>query len=207
MVSKYAGTAEFTKALFDRDSHLIVSFIRGHLLLEQALTTILELQNDRAKVIVERATFSSKLTMCDGLGLLDEDLVRAIRAVNRERNRIAHRLDASLKASDVEHLVKTFAPELQKAVFEIADLTPNGSGRTSELINAVFLLLSMGAARAIQRRRYEVENRDALAAYRMACAVAEVQGTGVTPEEIAERLGLRAPPDPAHALGELFPQA
>lgn len=108
--SKYAGTSEFTDLLFDQHAQMSMILLRGHLLLEQALTAIIELRGERASVVVDRASFSAKLNVCDGLGLIDEELATAVRLVNRERNHLAHRLDAFLTFERVSAL-KAHLPE------------------------------------------------------------------------------------------------
>jgi hypothetical protein len=76
--------------------------------------------------------------------------------------------------------------------------------RTASMLNAVFLVLAMGLGGVIQRMRYEAAHREKVESYKLACAIAEVQETGATPESIRAHLSLPDPPDPRDALGELF---
>lgn len=72
------------------------------------------------------------------------------------------------------------------------------------ILNALLLVLAMGLGGVIQRLRYEAEYGEKLESYKWACAIAELQETGATPESICARLALPDPPDPRDALSELF---
>lgn len=238
MASSYAGTSEFSDLLFDRHAQMSMIFLRGHLLLEQALTTIIELRGDRAKVVLDRASFSAKLNICDGLGLVDEDLATAVRLVNKERNHLAHRLDSLVTFERVSALVAKLPERLRRAVDEVISITPDepakevqrrvskarkcGAGdqhiqalevgftqgaQTTAMLNGLFLVLAMGLGGVIQRLRYEAEHGEKLESYKWACAIAEIQETGATPESIRAHLALPDPPDPRNALGEIFGSA
>lgn len=210
MGSKYPGTSEFGALLFNHDTKLAMSFLRGHLLVEQALTTIIELRGERPAVVLDRASFSSKLNICDGFGLIDTDLANAIRMVNRERNHLAHRLDATVTLLRVQALVERMPARVQKGIVDVVAVSPhpqihqNEEAMAVETLMALFLVIVMRLGQIIQQMRYETQHADVLQSFRMACAIAEVQETGVTPETIRARLGVPASPDPSHALAELF---
>lgn len=121
-VGSFAGTKEFGRLLFDQQAQTGMIFLRGHLAIEQAMTTIIELQGDRTKVLLERASFSTKLNLCDGFGLLDEDLVTAIRLVNRERNHLAHRLDAIVTGERLAALISKLPTRIRKGVDEVVSV-------------------------------------------------------------------------------------
>lgn len=210
MGSKYPGTAEFGALLFSHDTKLAMSFLRGHLLLEQALTALIELHAERPAVILDRASFASKLNLCDGLGLLDTDVATAIRAVNRERNHLAHRLDASLSLTRVQTLVEKLPDRVRRGVKDVVAASPHerihhdDDALATETLMAIFLVLCLRLGSLLQRGRYESQHASALESYRMACAIAEIEDTGVSPETIRARLSLPLPPDPLHSLAELF---
>ncbi|NYE18119.1 hypothetical protein [Microbacterium immunditiarum] len=238
MASKYAGTIEFSDLLFDRHAQMSMIFLRGHLLLEQALTTIIELRGERAKVVLDRASFNAKLNICDGFGLVDEDLATAVQLVNRERNHLAHRLDALVTFDRVSALVAKMPERIRTAVDDVVSLTPDEltaevqrrvakarkrgandehiralemgftqGAQTTELLKGLFLVLAMGLGGVIQRLRYEANYGEKLDSFKWACAIAEIEETGATPESIRARLALPDPPDPRDALGELFRSA
>ncbi|WP_157561006.1 hypothetical protein [Humibacter albus] len=235
MASKYAGIAEFNDLLFDRHAQMSMTFLRGHLLLEQALTTIVELRGPRANVILDRASFSAKLNLCDGLGLVDEDLASAIRLVNRERNHLAHHLDTLVTFERVTELLAKMPARFRRAVEEVVAAAPGDlraeverrvavarrsgaddqqvhalevgftqGAKTTSMLSGIFLVLAMGLGAVIQQLRFEEEHGAELETYQWACAIAETQETGATPESIRARLAVPDPPDPRHALGELF---
>ncbi len=81
-----------------------------HLEIESMLGTILRQTLPKPDRFLDRSgmgpTFAQKLTLCDSLGLLDDKLVAAIRALNRLRNSYAHTPDQVL---DVPELVKFLA--------------------------------------------------------------------------------------------------
>ncbi|WKT89592.1 hypothetical protein QYR02_01385 [Microbacterium maritypicum] len=212
MGSKYPGTAEFGKLLFDHDTKLSMSFLRGHLLLEQALAVLIELHTERPAVMLDRASFSSKLNICDGLGLLDADSASAVRAVNRERNHLAHRLDATLTLTRVQALVDKLPLRVRRGVESVVSATPHAQvhhdedALVTETLMAIFLVLGMRLGNLIQQGRYEAQYASELESYRMARAIAEIQETGVSAETIRSRLALPHPPDPLQALTELFPR-
>ncbi|WP_337007375.1 MULTISPECIES: hypothetical protein [unclassified Microbacterium] len=210
MGSKYPGTAEFGALLFNHDAKLAMSFLRGHLLLEQALTALIELRADRPAVILDRASFASKLNLCDGLGLVDTDVATAIRAVNRERNHLAHRLDASVSLTRVQALVEKLPDRVRQGVKDVIAASPHerihhdDDALATETLMAVFLVLCTRLGSLLQQGRYEAQHADTLQSYRMACAIAEIEETGASPETIRARLSLPVPPDPRQALAELF---
>ncbi|MFP1603040.1 hypothetical protein ACLD0U_10170 [Microbacterium sp. 2216-1] len=210
MSSTYAGTKEFRDLLFDRDAEAGMTFLRGHLLVEQALATIIELRGERAGAFLDRASFSTKLSVCDAFELLEAELVTAIRLVNQERNRLAHRLDAVMTLDRVSVLVQKLPARIRAGVEDVVGLRRQPSPvhvqspTVSDMLMALFLVLAIGLGGVIQRMRYEAEHSGKLDSYKWACAIAEIQQTGATPEGIRESLELPLPPDPADALGELF---
>ncbi|MCE4027118.1 hypothetical protein LXM50_14150 [Microbacterium sp. Au-Mic1] len=121
-MGSFAGTKEFGRLLFDQQAQIGMIFLRGHLVIEQAMTTIIELQGARTKVLLERASFSTKLNLCDGFGLLDEHLVTAIRLVNRERNHLAHRLDAIVTDERLAVLLSKLPARIRKAVDDVVSV-------------------------------------------------------------------------------------
>lgn len=235
MASEYAGTAEFHTMLFDERAYLSMVFLRGHLMVEQALTTIIELQHERAGVVLERATFASKLNLCDGLGLIDSELAQAIRSVNRERNRLAHSLDAIVSIESTVALVERMPTRIRKAIEDVSTirvaeakeevtrriqaLRATGASeeylagmeagfvdgaRTTDNLVSLFLVLSLGLGLRIQTLDYEATHSDKVESYKWACAIAEIEGTGATPESIRRTLKLPDPPNPRDALSALF---
>lgn len=233
-VGSFAGTIEFGRLLFDQQAQTGMIFLRGHLAIEQAMTTIIELQGSRTKVLVERASFSTKLNLCDGFGLLDEELVTAIRLVNWERNHLAHRLDAIVTDERLSALVSKLPARIRNAVHDVVSV--GGAERAAETgqlgaqdrergreerlrgtvfttvreagptdtMQAIFLVLLMGLGVVVQQLRFKSEHGDKLEIYKQACAIAEVMDTGATPESIRAHLELPDPPDPRNALGALF---
>lgn len=207
-------------------------------MLEQALATLIELnaRGRAAALRLERATFASKLSMCEGFGFIEPALATALKAVNSERNRLAHELNVRLEEENVSALVGRFDPvhrasveavvaasaaeahsyEAQaskraRALFEegapeVENLIAAyaSEARAVRLLKATFLVLGMALGHEIQMLRYRSEFGDKIEAYRMACAIAEVEQTGATPASIREHLGLPEEPDPRVALGALF---
>lgn len=91
--------------------------LHGHLYFDHVLTALLteEFKNPKAVDLI-RTSFAQKLSLVDALGLIPHNLVPAVTALNRLRNRLAHNLDATIGEPEIEKLRNALPPWLRKEV-------------------------------------------------------------------------------------------
>ncbi|WP_127818243.1 hypothetical protein [Microbacterium sp. CPCC 204701] len=228
------GLDEFNRHLDDPGLLASMTFLRGHLLLEQALTRILELRAvDASALRLDRQTFASKLNICRALGFVPEDLAGAIGAVNRERNRLAHRLDAKVDRESLQALVNGLPRRIRVSIDAVIAAAPDTtdymraaahgdlramglpaveaaidlyiSGAAMKLtMQALFLVLAMGLGHEVLLAEYRKEHGDRIMAFELACAMQDDPPSADKIASIRENLGLPPEPDPRDALSALF---
>lgn len=219
---KTPGLAAFNVMLFgDERAELGMRFLRGHLVLEQGLTALVEARAAKAEVLLNRATFSRKLDLCEGLGWLPQHVVDAVRAVNRQRNRLAHGPSERLTGADIDTLVDSMSQAIRAGIAAAMRVRLGGDpehkpisadeedwSSTSEArLASLFLMLALILGGEVQKARYELEHRSKLQAFNLAVAMDEIEGKLRREAELRKRLDLPEPPDGRHALSVLFPDA
>lgn len=221
------GLEQFNHLLFgDRRADVAMRFLRGHLLIEQAVTDLIHVRAVKPTALIHKRTMmSQKLNLCEGLGWLPDRLVKALRAVTDRRNDLAHALDERLTVERVDSLYYALTEELRRAVDAVlaerltgptervllrADMNSEGviwSFVSESRLTAILLILSMEIGQELQLARYECDNREKLRAFHLAIAADELDGLPSRESVIRARLQLPEPPDPRHALAALFPPA
>ena len=232
--SKTPGLDEFNRLLDDPGLLAAMTFLRGHLLLEQALTRLIELNAvDAAALRLERQSFSSKLSICQALGFLPAELASGVRAVNTERNRLAHRVEAKVDPASMEALLQRLPVNIRMSIEAVKEAAPQSDNyrraaasedlsamgvaaveRAIEIyvagmdlkltMQALFLVLSMAMGHELQLAEYRKEHGEKIAAFELACAMREEPPSEAERERIRQRLDLPVEPHPRGALGALF---
>lgn len=122
MASGYVHIDENFKWSFDMDDfheHLddgsdLEAIIRGQLYLEHVLLELLREALPRfERLNVSRMPFSTKVDLCDALGVLHSELPPPFKKINALRNEVAHNLNFEMTATDKAALFDTF-PEVGK---------------------------------------------------------------------------------------------
>ena len=80
----------------------LIRYIKGHLFLEFAMNTIIE---KALKLSTKNKTFANKITLLYKNQLISEDERNLLKAINKERNEIAHNLNYILTFDCVYNLV------------------------------------------------------------------------------------------------------
>jgi len=95
----------------------ISSILRGHLLIERTIETLIAKQLSKPKKLFEnhRVTFEMKVDLADAMGLLPPPYVSAAKALNNIRNSYAHREDHAISAEELNSLKIKWAPIQKKA--------------------------------------------------------------------------------------------
>lgn len=97
----------------------IGQFVRGHLIIERALTSALErAANNPDALKVDRIRFSDKARLATAFGLLRPAYLATILAINTVRNNLVHRLEADFVDDDFRRLLNSLPAEMQTKVRE-----------------------------------------------------------------------------------------
>jgi hypothetical protein len=92
-----------TQRRWDQDIHTIGRILRAHLFVEHYINEFLEQANPRLGSLARaRLTFAQKIELIDTSKPLIADIRGGIRHLNAIRNRLAHRLDATITEADSE---------------------------------------------------------------------------------------------------------
>lgn len=108
MQKKQSNKVEITNIIdfyYSYDENLIY-YIKGHLFLEFALNTII---SKALKVRPENKNFNKKINLLFSNSLVSESMKDLLIALNRQRNKIAHKLDYTLTFDTLYELVKLSA--------------------------------------------------------------------------------------------------
>lgn len=78
------------------EPNLFTMFLKGHLWVEHAMDDALSILLPRPKALGDRMQFSQKMRLCNALGFTSPDIMTGIKAMNDQRNDLAHKLDFTL---------------------------------------------------------------------------------------------------------------
>lgn len=107
---------ELFAAQIEADSPLEI-VIRGHLWIESRLISMLaEAVPAPAYLDKARTTFASRLYIVAALGLLPDQYVPPIVALNKIRNKVAHELNAAIGPAEEDAFVASLGPELGRGI-------------------------------------------------------------------------------------------
>lgn len=120
--------------------------IQGHLFFDHVLNQLLLESLARPKALrLDRMTFSSKVDLCDALGLLGPSVVAFLKRVNKLRNGIAHDLKFEISDQHVQDLVNILPKDYEKNIRTIEE------NESATRLQAVLLI----GATAIDMRRQD----------------------------------------------------
>jgi hypothetical protein len=104
-----------------KDAQEISSILRGHLLIERTIETLITKKLTKPKKFFDnhRVTFEMKVNLADALGILPAPYVSAAKALNNIRNSYAHREDHKLTIAELNSLKIKWVP-LQKRAYAAA---------------------------------------------------------------------------------------
>ncbi|MFC7025168.1 hypothetical protein ACFQHV_18675 [Promicromonospora thailandica] len=135
-------------------------FLKGHLWLESCVNNAMEahLANPDA-LRVDRMTFSAKVSLCDALGAFTSADLRALRTLNKLRNRLAHQLDADF--DEAELLAIGNELDGHTAHLYHSPEREEGDGVQATIVFIIFALvtsLEFQNMRAVYHKRYQTEH-------------------------------------------------
>jgi hypothetical protein len=112
-VTERAEVKQFLSEVWNEDTLSVL--MRTHLRTESKLIRLLEqcLPNPKA-LDIDRMRFSNKVEFVSALNLITEHATRALKMLNKLRNRFAHNLEAEIKQADVDALLLCFEPTFQQ---------------------------------------------------------------------------------------------
>jgi hypothetical protein len=91
--------------------------VQGHLYFEHAVGQLLLESLKRPEAIsLSRMGYSQRLDLASALGVLDDELLYALRKINSLRNNLAHNLNFEITDQDVLDLANCTSPELRKSI-------------------------------------------------------------------------------------------
>jgi hypothetical protein len=131
-MKKRSSTIDFHKASYDDiDTHgmrLLIygapelsAVLRGHMLIERVLETLIEAHLKRPARLMEkhRLTFELKADLASALGIIPDNLLGAAKALNNIRNSYAHHEEHKLTLEELNSLKVKWAAN-QKKAFAVA---------------------------------------------------------------------------------------
>ncbi len=204
-------------------------WLTHHLLLEQAINKLLEEALEKPQVVHTLGQFSVKLKVVEGLGLLDSSVVAAIRSINKGRNDIAHKLDASVGDEFVDRIYSRI-PEDFRSIIESLDFSSSIDARMArhfeenpenidseafkvgyrhgstltERIKRLFLSILIIIGHKIHMIEYENKYDRLIFSYHLIVGMRDMKEDHRTPEEIWDYMDIPAPPHPRDGMSAIF---
>ncbi|MCA2231121.1 hypothetical protein [Mycobacterium intracellulare] len=116
--------------------------IRGHLYIEWALISLIETKLQFPdRVDLGRFTFPQKIELAAAHGFIRPENVPSYNKLNALRNKIAHRVDHQLAASDVAELANTLSSEIRKIFDERCKAESITENRWNDRLSWIIALL------------------------------------------------------------------
>jgi hypothetical protein len=196
----------FSRQVWYGESRVEV-FLRGHLWIEHFLEKLLTLKFEHPEVVaLDRLTWSHKLSLCNGLGLLRNWEVPALSEVNRLRNRLAHELAGELSGKDIAKLLALSPSNVSsgvKAVREVEQnagrLTPDDDQSLADL-RFWFFALVMDLDYRVETEEYTKKHETKLRRAAAVVVAHEMTGKSMTHEEAELAEGLPPWPQPGDSF-------
>ena len=192
------NNAEFRNSLEGSTSTLEI-LLKGHLWIESLLNSFLEAAAKRpAALRLDRASFSTKLNLCEAFGLLPKSFVETLRLVNRHRNDLAHNVKASMSDETVEKLIKQSSEPVRSAYARLM-AAHNETDRSSTLfrLGSWLMLIVNQLGYQVLLYEYEQDYQPQHLAFATARLLEEQEGRAPAPAaEIRRLVGLPEPPQP-----------
>lgn len=122
----------------------ISSVLRGHLLVERTIETLIEKKLLKPKKLFgnHRLTFEMKVDLADAMGVLSAPYVGAAKALNNIRNAYAHREDHTITLEELNSLKINWVPIQKNAYAAAATKGPEEAAQIAVIfLNWSFLRL------------------------------------------------------------------
>jgi hypothetical protein len=118
---------------------LLIIVLRFHLVAENLLERFIKAKLPRGKVLAENArlTFAQKLAVADAFGVLEENLVTAIRRLNALRNMCAHEKGKEVRLRDLDLIGEPLGMELSSAKPDPDETVVNEVGLAAALFSSI----------------------------------------------------------------------
>lgn len=191
---------KFNEHLFKPDTSFEI-LLRGHLWMENLVNDILDVQIvDSTTLDLDRMGFRQKIDIAQAFGFISQEDGRALRELNRLRNRLAHNLWAEPSESDIRNLIGFLAgptKEAFDAVMAVPEVIEQSDSRFFHL-RYWFFCYAMHLDYLCTMKKYEKDNRLKLiqvAAVRYASK--QFAGKEITEEEARRQFDLADPPNPS----------
>lgn len=172
--------------------------LRAHLWVESMLIGLIEVSLANPSALdLDRMTFAQKLRLAEASGGLQPEVVPWVRALNRLRNNLAHKLDEDASDDALDDLARFADKRLDVAVL-VPSAVPTGTSAQERfrIWVAVYLL-------ALEWHRMRLEwrktHQEAIQKYEVQIALLTMAGTDVPGDKREElRRGWGLPPEPSH---------
>lgn len=112
-VQEYSeGFLKFQKAIGGQHND-VAAVLNCHLVAEYFLEQIIHAQIPRADILFTegRLTFSSKLLLVKSLDIVDDEVVAALKGLNKVRNFCSHELDYTITEANIDLIGRPFGKE------------------------------------------------------------------------------------------------
>ena len=132
-----------------RDADATGAVLRGHIMIQRALSTILRQTVPRALHLKSRLSFVHLVEICTSLDLVDPADFDAYMYLNRMRNDIAHELHYGIGAREEEGLFNCASPAILKTHVRVAAYDPIYFPTILKVIvSAMYAYVMLAAVRA-----------------------------------------------------------
>lgn len=191
--------AKFEEHVFKPENAFEI-LLRGHLWVENLLNRILETQIVSPGVIdIDRMAFRQKVDTADAFGFISIEDGKALRELNRMRNKLAHNLLEEPGQADFAFLV-SLLPRPAKAAFDAVMTVPAVSEQSNSLFFQLrywFFCYVMHLDHLAAMAQYQKDNRTKLLQVTsVRYASKKYGGKEISEEDARRQFDLADPPDP-----------
>jgi hypothetical protein len=189
-----------------KEPNLLAMILKGHLWVESCLNRALDVSLEVPdRLEIDRLPFAAKWNLCLACGAFEASDSRAVRLLNKIRNRLAHDLHSDVVPSDVSALEASLDGPLAHLY-----ATVRRDGDAPVRLRVWFFTVLNWLEFANMRNEYERTNAPALSVFRIATALEErlEQQVGIPRRPIEEaklEYGVPEPPDPRDAWENYVP--
>jgi hypothetical protein len=191
---------QFERHLFKPESHFEI-LLRGHLWLESFINRILELHIvDSRYLDADRMAFRQKIDIAQAFGFIGEEDGRALRELNRLRNKLAHNVMAEPGQNETKALIGMLSGA-PRAIFDAATKTPAviAQFKESDLapLRYWFFAYATHFDYVYSLQKYRDENETKLLQLAAVQVARQMSGSAEIPiDELRRQFDLEDPPDP-----------
>jgi hypothetical protein len=185
----------FERHLFEPESSFEI-LLRGHLWMEELIGRILQLHIVNSGILeLDRMGFRQKIDITQAFGFISLEDGRALKALNRLRNKLAHNLMAEPSENEVQILVDTLTGSM-KAAFEAVMNHPDNVQQRDRhaALRYWFVSYTMHLDDLHARTKYRKGNQTKLAQVAGARYGSKAAGKEISEEEARRTYNLEAPP-------------